>query len=303
MRIKALAWMIIFILTLLAGDRVIGSLLDRVLLLSQFRFSLVYKGGHQYDVLIIGNSRGVNSFYAPAVQETTGLSTLNLSYNGMSADLAEALFKDYLERNKKPKILILEVSNLTHRGDLLSELKLYTPHSERLTKLFCKHNPSAALWTRASHVFQFNSEMFLRALYYLTASDQTWINRYQISPALVHSLRTSQENSLTMFPENLKALERILGTARQENIAVRLVISPYLPNYAQRLSNIRGWVQQVEAVTMGIRVMDYSAAVTATSAFADRLHLNYDGSMLLLKMLVRDGVFQTGKDTAESRAS
>ncbi len=288
---RRIAWTIIFLMIAFAGDRVIASVLDKVVLHSKFRFSLLYKGGQQYDVLILGNSRSVNSFYAPAIQEATGKTTLNLSYNGMSADLAEALFMDYLERNGKPKLLILEISNVTHRSNLLNELKLYTAHSERLAELFRRANPHVAFWAEASHVFQFNGEMFLRALYYLGASDQSWINRYQISAALVRSLQANRQEDIGVLPENLVALRRIIDTARQKDISVRLVISPYLPEYRRHLSNLSAWIKAVQAIAMDIPVWDYSMAVEATSAFADRLHLNYHGSVLLLGRLKHDGFF------------
>ena len=277
----------------LAGDRIIASLLDKVVLRSQFRFSLLYNGGQKYDILIMGNSRGVNTFYAPAVQEATGKTTLNLSYNGMSADVAEALFMDYLDRNEKPKLLILEVSNVTHNIELLKELKLYATRSERLTNLFRKNNPNVAFWIEASHVFQFNDEMFLRALYYYQQSDQTWINRYTINPALLQSIQLGRPEKLTALPENVAALRRIVNTAKIQHIGIRMVVGPYLPAYGSRLANLHGWAEEVErAVASDIPVWDYSTAVKDTTAFADRLHLNYQGSLVLLKELLRDGLFE-----------
>jgi hypothetical protein len=289
---KRIAWIIIFLMTSFAGDRVVASLFAKVALQSQFRLSLLYKGGQQYDMLILGNSRGVNSFYAPALQEATGKTTLNLSYNGMSADLAEALFMDYLDRNRKPKLLILEISNVSHKSDLLNDLKLYTTHSERLAKLFRKANANAALWTDVSHVFRSNGEMFLRILYYLNVPDQTWINRYQINSALAQSTRYARSETLAVIPENLAALKRIINTAQREGIGVRLVLGPYLPAYGERLVNLQDWIEEVgKGVKSDTPIWDYSTAIKDATAFADREHLNYRGSLILLKELVQDGLF------------
>ncbi len=291
MNTRRIAWVIAFLVTFITGDRVIAYLLDMVVLQSHFRFSAVYKGKQNYDILVLGNSRGVNTFYAPAIEAATGKTTLNLSYNGMSADVAEALFMDYLDRNSKPKLLIVEVSNVTHKSDLLNELKLFAGHSERLASLLGEANPDIAVWTAASHVFRFNGEMFLRTLYYLKSSDQSWINRYHISPALVQSLREGRQQELELLPVNLEALRRMVVTAKQRDITVRLVISPYLPEYRQHLSNLPTWVKNVQAIAANNPIWDYSNAVKDTSAFADRLHLNYDGSLLLLKRLNDDGFF------------
>lgn len=288
---KRIAWIIIFLATSLVGDRVIASLLDKVVLQSQFRFSLLYKGGQQYDMLILGNSRGVTSFYAPAIQETTGKTVLNLSYNGMSVALAETLFMDYLDRNEKPKLLILEISNVRDKNDLLNELKLYATHSERMAKLLRKTNPRVAFWTEASHAFQFNGEMFLRTLYYLNASDQSWINRYHISPALIQSVQPGQQQELSSLSVNLEALRRIIDTAKQKGVVIRLVVGPYLPEYRQRLSNFSDRIKNVQTIVPDVPIWDYSIAVETISAFADRFHLNYQGSLLFLKRLETDGFF------------
>ena len=46
----------------------------------------------------------------PKVEEKLGKSVFNLGYNGMSMAVAEALFLDYLERNRTPETLLLEVT-------------------------------------------------------------------------------------------------------------------------------------------------------------------------------------------------
>jgi hypothetical protein len=290
--LKRASLVIAFVAIFLVGDRVIASLLDTVLLRSGLRFSILYSGGRQYQILILGNSCGVNTFYAPAIQEATGMSTLNLSYNGMSADVAEALFLDYLDRNRQPKLLIIEITNITHRSELLNDLKLYAPHSERLMSILRANNPEAARWVQISHLFRFNSEMFLRALYYQGVTDQTWINRYQINRTLLNSAANGNSHELKTFPENLAAMKRIVSHAQSLGISVRVVVGPYLPAYGKSLSNMHRWVREVEKeMAGGISIRDYSDAISDVSAFADRMHLNYEGSCVLLKRLIRDGVF------------
>jgi hypothetical protein len=292
MAFKRLSLVFVLVATLLAGDRILASFLDTVLLRSGLRFSVLYGGGQKCDILILGNSRGVNTFYAPAIQEATGMSTLNLSYNGMSADVAEALFLDYLDRNRKPQILIVEITNLTHRSELLNDLKLYAPHSERLMGLLRETNPGAVRWVTLSHLFRFNSEMFLRALYYQRGTDQNWINRYQINRALLNSTASDNSHELRTFPENLAALKRIVSRAQALGIHVRMVVGPYLPAYGKSISNLNQWVEDVgKEMTGSTPVRDYSSAITDVSAFADRMHLNYEGSRALLKRLISDGVF------------
>ena len=76
---KGLIWIAAFVLVVLAGDRAFSWLAQRVLVRSQFRYSRLYRGGNDAEIVILGDSRGVNSFYAPGMEKLTGARVLNLS--------------------------------------------------------------------------------------------------------------------------------------------------------------------------------------------------------------------------------
>ncbi|MDZ4678788.1 MAG: hypothetical protein SGI94_00015, partial [Saprospiraceae bacterium] len=91
---RHLLWYIAFIILLFVGDRVAGLLLRIQASKSQFRYSQLYGRLGEADILLMGNSRGL-TFYQPYIEEITGLTTCNLSYNGLPIDAAKCLVLDY----------------------------------------------------------------------------------------------------------------------------------------------------------------------------------------------------------------
>src|SRR5438132_887929 len=70
---RGMIWLAILAAVIIAGDHLLAIALGQVLVRSQFRFSRLYRGGNDADIIVLGDSRGVHSFYAPALEELTGL--------------------------------------------------------------------------------------------------------------------------------------------------------------------------------------------------------------------------------------
>ena len=65
-----LAWKVFVYVLVVTGlfllaDRFLGKVGQKLVVGSEFRFSRLYKGGMDNEILIIGNSRAVNAFFAP----------------------------------------------------------------------------------------------------------------------------------------------------------------------------------------------------------------------------------------------
>ena len=283
-------WLAALAIVALVGDRVAALGLEQLVLRSQLRFSRLYRGGMNNDLVIIGNSRGVNGFYAPLIQQRTGARTLNLSYNGMSAIAAEAVLDDYLDHNARPRLIVFEVTNVYSNEDALKDLALFRFASPRLAALQREYHPRVAAACRVSHLIAFNNELFLRSLYYFRSTDQDWVNRGHIDAALLASADTMHPVALALPPPNVAALVRSVSRARRDGIAVELVVTPFLPAYRARLANFPQWKASLQE-SLGAPILDYSSAVSDDRDFGDRLHLNFAGSRVLLDRLMTDGVF------------
>lgn len=280
-------WFALLVIVVIAGDRIGAFICSRVLVASQFRFSRVYRGGSNADILVIGDSRGVHSFYAPTIEKLTGRPALNLSFNSMSMPIAEALLADYLDRNPKPRMVIIETTCVVVDRGLVSELRTYAGLSKRLETLYAREHPRAAAAGRFFRLLPYDSEFFLRALMYLRRSDQDWINRNVIAPQLAAGPRGRW--SPRPHPENLKALGRLVPMLRARGIEVRLVIAPYHRSVMVDMNEI---IQGVSRSVPNAHVLNYADAIEDSQSFADGVHLNDHGSEAFLRMLCRDGVLR-----------
>jgi hypothetical protein len=273
----------------LAGDRLLSAFLDAQLLRSQFRFSVAARGGLPEGLLVLGDSRGVNGLYAPELERLTGMRVLNLAYNGMSTLVAEAVLRDYLERNAPPRELVLEVSNVQDNHLLLDGLMCYWRQGPALGALARERSPVNERAVSAFHLYAYNGEIPMRVLFYRSRSDQDWINRYRISPEVIEDARRAKEFELGTLPENLAALGRISALAHERGIPLRLIVVPYLPEFIAHARNWDAWIEQIQAAAGGERIWDYGRAVTDHDHFADRLHLNDVGGVPFAERLERDG--------------
>ena len=277
------------------GDRGFAWICRQAVLRSEIRFSRLYHGGEPPSVVIMGSSRGVNGFYSPLLSEALKLPVLNLSYNSMSMEIVEALFLDYLDHNAKPVMLVLEITNLGFSEELLNDLKIYLGQSPRLSRMLTRENLKVAYACHLSYLFRYNGEFFLRALYYLNKSDQTWVNHYTITPDMIKKLQLQPKDPEAFPPpteENIRPLLRILALSQAWGIPVRLIISPYFPEYIRKKTRFQGWKQAIQdRVGHNHRIWDYSVAIADPECFSDRLHLNFRGTQVLQPRLLHDGVF------------
>jgi len=293
---KKFIWVLgVFALAFL-GDRLGGVMLGKVLKDSQFRYSRLYGSRAGCDLLFAGNSRGL-IFYQPYIEEKTGLSTLNLSYNGMPMELAAALLKDHLDRYAPPKTLVLDVTLLDKRMDrrLTTGFNCYTPHSERLAGLLRDSFPNDFYAGKVSHLYRYNSEVFQRALFYWKKSDEDWLLDRVISPTLQADVEKQGNFNFDFTPAMLKSLADVVFYAKEKGVRVELVVNPYFPPFAEKIGNLPTLMTAVEEAT-GLPVRDYSNSVNGVEGFGDYQHLNKNGAREYLDQLMTDGILKQKDD-------
>lgn len=281
--------LLLAVVVFFVGDRIGGRILDNLLYRSPQRFPALYSGRFDADTVVIGNSRGVNLLDWPLAEKESGTSIVNISHNAMPPQIARAIFADYLEHNPKPKRLVIEVSNVTTptaEGAML-DYKPFWGRSDRLRKLGEAFSPLTAAACRVTHLYQYNSEMFPRAMSYLASgnNDQNAGMRMMIPPALIEETEAMEPFELTADPQEVEALRGLVEDARAAGIDVQLVLAPYLPAYAARMSNLDEFVDEVSAA-LGQDVQDFSRSLEATEEFADRVHMNPKGSREFTKELI-----------------
>jgi hypothetical protein len=292
---KFLTYLIGLLLAFLVIDRAASAVLDRVIRQSEFRFSKIYRGGLDAEILVLGNSRAVNAFHAPTMEKELGVGVFNLGYNGMSMQLCESVFRDYLNHNDAPKVLLIEVTNLGDGNDHLKEQKMYRGLSRPLAALLRSEMPLIDGTCRLSRLYQYNCEMFLRCFHYMNQSDQDWINNGKMTAGYAESLEIEPwriRNAITTDGPGRPALQRILALCEEQGIEVKLIISPYFPKYAEALTDFAAWktALQNQLPQPGI-LYDFSTSLTDYRSFADILHINLAGSARLLEQMKENGLF------------
>ena len=287
---KKFIWIIALLAIAFPGDRLGGWLLGNIVEDSQFRYSRLYCGDADCDLLFAGNSRGL-IFYQPYIEEKTGVSTFNLSYNGMPVNLAATLLKDYLDRHKPPKVLVLDITLLDKRMDsrLVTGFNCYTPYSERLSDLMRDSFPNDFYGGKVTHLYRYNSEVFQRAFYYLKKSDEDWLLDRVISPTLQKDVEKQGVFDYDYTPEMLESLADVVNYAKEKGVRVELVVNPYFPPFAEKIGNLAALKSEIEKQT-GLPVHDYSNSISGVDGFGDYQHLNKNGAKQYLDKLIEDGI-------------
>lgn len=285
---KHLLWYAAFLALLFAGDRLAGWLLQRETMASQFRYSRLYSGRAGADLLLVGNSRGL-TFYEPYIEQATGRSTCNLSYNGLPMDVGNVLVQDYLERYPAPQILLLDITMCDRaNNELLAGFSAYAPFSPRLSGLIQDSLPKMWGGNQVSHLTRFNNEIFQRALFHRRSSDKDWLLDRVIAPKLVAEM-AEHPYPLDVHPALVASLQVAVQAAQAKGVQVQLVISPYFPGFDQHVTNLDALKAAVEKAT-GLAVHDYRQALTDPADFGDFMHPNRTGSLHYIDLLRKDHV-------------
>lgn len=278
------------VLLVFVGDRLGGLALEQVVAHSRFRYSRLYYGQPDADVVFLGNSRGL-MFFQPEVERQTGMQSLNLSYNALPIDLGSVLCADWMDRYARPgRLLVIDVTMCDRTNDaLIAGFNCYRTRSPRLDSLIHARAPRAWWGGVVSHLFRYNSEIFQRALFYLRRTDEDWLLDRVITERMKRANATAPPYTIHTDDYLLRRLAGLVSEARRRGLEVRLLINPYWPPFAARIRNLDDFRQKVERAT-GLHVRDYSTALQDDALFGDYQHVNKAGAKRFIELLVRDGV-------------
>ena len=297
---KHLVWISSFLCLAFGGDRLAGYFLAKITDNSQFRYSRLYNSTEDADILFVGNSRGL-TFFQPEAERLTKVKTMNLSYNGMPADLAKCLVMDYLDRHAPPKVMIVDVTMCDRENDVLkSGFNLYTPKSLRLDTLLRGMTTGGDKFAgtkvvvggNVSHLYRHNSEIFQRVLYHRNKTDEDWlIDRVINEKAATDTALSSYK--VRMFPNMVVHFKEMIDYAKSKGVEVKLVINPYFPAFAESAEMKDSFLiplkTSVETAT-GLPVHDFSTALTELDEIGDLQHANKKGSIRYMNILLEKGI-------------
>ncbi|MEZ6087875.1 MAG: hypothetical protein R3C05_07600 [Pirellulaceae bacterium] len=288
---RCLAGIAAFVALVYAGDRLIGQLIDRAVMATQFRYSMLYNGDLPGQIVLLGNSRSLHMMHPPALNEVTQGEVISISFNALPTVLMPALWEDYLEHHQAPKKLLFEVScaNREDEPGALERFTAYLAHSKRLRRIMAEQRPSEFYASEISHLYRFNGEFTMRSMLFRKRNDQDWIMQETASEELIdRMLRIGVEETL-YSDANVAAVAEVLAIAERYDVQVELIIGPFHPEYLRELTELQPWIAWFES-QIGRQVKDYSGALTDPEAFADHLHLNPHGARMFADLLHEDGL-------------
>lgn len=290
---KKAIWIVAFLVVLFAGDRFIGWIFKKQIDGSRFRYSRMYTGQGDADILIVGNSRGLN-FYQPYVDSVTGYKSFSLCYYSMPCEIATVLAEDYLDQYKKVKTVVVEISVVEMSDDkLLSGFTTYMPYSKRIDSVLKEKTKDSWYASQVSHIYRFNNEVFQRAMYYRTKLDNDWYFDHTITQSLIDQA-PNRSVEFKVPEKHVQDIKQLADYCRAKAINIKFVIAPFFPTY--QVKNLELLKQKVEAAT-GYPVYDYSASLKDFNCFTDYLHANLRGGREMVNMMIKDGIIPVNNKT------
>lgn len=288
LRARPLLVFAILVIGWFAFDRGLSFAMQRVLLGSDYRISRIYSGTIDADVVFVGNSRAAHLFDTQQLSVLTCSKVFNLGIDGIDALTQAALVEDYLDKNRRPSLIVFELSNArADEASVVEEFAPFVPFSDRLRRLI----EAEGGWSLAhdvSHLYAFNSPKWWRAaVTWFAPMDQADPPSYGVlNPRLAQT--TVIDRRWVVGEKNIAAVHDAMRYALNHDTKVLATLAPY---HVSAFGGDQGlqtrYADSVYAqLPEGVTVADLSMSLSRRELFADRVHLNKAGLTELQPKLV-----------------
>lgn len=286
----------VFIAFIFLIDRGVGHFFSTLVDRSNFRFSRVSKLDTN-DIVVIGNSRGVNSVNEKYCNDSLNVNLINLSYNGMTPELLIYLIKDLSKRKvHNNSIFLIELSAFIGweegtiddncRGDfsIITNSNIpdfilpYRKGFKSIDSILNKQYPI----NKVFNILDYNSEGFRRSIYYLFKSDNDWINNGQISESLINYY-SNMECVQFSFVQN--SFEKLLDYLINNKIRYCFFIAPWHNVYKEKFANYDRLLTHITD-QYNEKIIRLDLIKLKSTAFADGMHTNRNTDRLLTRSLL-----------------
>jgi hypothetical protein len=276
---KFLVRLSIFLIVTFAAQYIfyiaIKSALDKK---SQFRFTRYFRSP-RHKFFVVGNSRGVNSINEKYATEKLNTDIINLSFNGEPYKNAVNLIDDINTKNRN-SVIFIEITCLNN-NNFDNSYSYYISNSKVLQKQF-----SGTIY-RWVDLLRLNSELLLRNIYYLKKSDNDWINGNTISQNIINHIKT--DSSFKAFPDQKLFFERLAQLQKKCDISGNNLVyflAPYYPDYLYKITDYNTIISYMSKNSEKYSFINLNDTKLSNNMFADRIHTNYRGSILLTTNLI-----------------
>lgn len=265
------------------------------------RYNTVYWDDTDYDMIIMGSSRGMVQYSPRILDSILGVNSYNLSCNGRCIDAQCNIFDAYCRNHAKPKTVIQNVDYITLLMSNMYEREQYLP--------YIKHDRELYEATKETEQFNWSDvaiPLKRYAGYHKMIREGLHIKNKMYNPANEYKgyegrdrewdgLGFDQIDTIA-FETNLEAetiFDNYLSYCKENDIRVVFVFAPIYYGVTQKMGDdeekMKGTFQKY-ADRYGIPILDYShdRINYDTLNFYNATHLNRSGAELFSTKLAHD---------------
>jgi len=270
-------------------------------------WSKIFKADLEADIAVIGNSRAEVHYNPEVIKNITGLECYNLGLSGTPINIFDIRWKTYVNRNKLPKILIIDLDyNFLGEGQGLFEKFQYLPYVNELEyKDVVKDLEGDYKLDQyfPLHKYRGKQELVFGKIKSFFSQDcKKSINGFKIKNALwnENEWNTFMANRMNevvdantfneLYKNGYSKLKGILDFCKINKIKPYLVWSPQYIEVHKFKENQRFYVDSLINTLASNYKLDYlnfsnDNLVHKKSNFYNHSHLNYQGAQIFSKSI------------------
>ncbi|WP_299888614.1 hypothetical protein [uncultured Lacinutrix sp.] len=270
-------------------------------------WSEIFKANLDVDIAVIGNSRAEVHYNPEIISSITGLKCYNLGLSGTPINIYDIRWKSYINRNKLPKILIIDLDyNFLGEGKGIYEKFQYLPYvneieyqhiAQRVDKdfnldqylpLYKYQGEQGAVFSKLKSFFYKDCKESENGY---KVKNKSWNeNEWNIFKAKRMNEVANSDTFYDLYKKGHLKLNEILDFCKQNKIKTYLVWSPQYFEVHKFKENQRQYVDSLInniASNYDIDYLNFSrdSLVYNKSNFYNHSHLNYKGAKLFSKSI------------------
>ncbi|WP_417888092.1 DUF1574 family protein [Zunongwangia sp.] len=204
----------------------------------------IFKGKLDTDIAIIGTSRAQTHYNTEIINKITGLKTYNLGLSGTPYSVLKIRWESYFNRNKKPKILIidLDASSLQNSKTLFDKFQYLPFFYSKEYQSFAKKNDADFYFEQYIPLYKYrgyemsifkqikslkNRSICSNVINGYVEHDIDWIEKdYLNFKKILQKDKSRTEYDLKIYNQGLSVLKQIIQDCKKNNIKIYFVWSP-----------------------------------------------------------------------------
>jgi hypothetical protein len=295
MRKHQLYKVLFFLLIIVLIDRSLGLMVSKLALKYKFdrRIELLINNQIDKDILVLGSSKALNGIDPQIIENKTGKSCYNLSYSGSNIEFHETILDLIILSKNHPSTLIYCIDDpgslIKFDGIVVYRKEELYPfvYNNEINNIVSQKLDKSILASKISSVYHQNVNLVTAIKYLLRGKEVpdyeiNNVDNYGANIMIGHQAKhenmkfVNRKFVYDIKYENVEyrnAFTRILAKCKENNINVKLIITP---SFVSSTIGFRDRISELSKDTL--LVYDYSNQFTNNELFYNYEHLNKNGA-------------------------